>query len=426
MTDLRKSLFAKITAILLLAAAVTGAVLGVIGNFAIGAGYGTAASYREDNLCLEPMESAMYTALWYTVEDNPGYYGNRLSRDYQGFSAVIYDGPAEDGVILGRWDTKPTVAAVQHTMTVAYDKASAIERGIFSGLTGDNGALYEPAGYYTVVGWLAPHPPQNSEFALAATVYRILHPLVGSTIVLITFLSVIVSALLLVFLLCAAGHRKCSDHITPGLQDRIPLDLYICIAGGIFVCLLWAAAVSADALYSLSNALFALSAAYLCLLGCGLVAVAFLMTLATRLKLGKWWRNTLCWIIVYKCWRLISCLWRKLRGLFRAIPFIWRSALAVCLVLLLQTSLTYLSLASHNGGLFILVMLAIDIAILIAAAWFVRQLQLVKNTGKALASGNLDAKADTANMYFDVKEHAEHLNAIGLGMTRAVEAAHKK
>jgi len=226
MTDLRKSLLAKITAILLLAAAVTGAILGVIGNLAVGYGYGTADSYAEDRLCLDPMESAMFTALWYTVEDNAAYYGSRLNREYQGFSAIIYDGPVENGVMLGQWNTKPTVAAVEHTMTVTYDRSSATGKDIFSSLTGDSAVLYEPAGYYTVVGWLLPHPPQNSEFALGAMIYDILHPLVGSTIVLITFLLVIVSVLLLVFLLCSAGHRHGVNGVVPNWQDRIP---WICM-----------------------------------------------------------------------------------------------------------------------------------------------------------------------------------------------------
>ena len=41
--------------------------------------------------------------------------------------------------------------------------------------------------------------------------------------------------------------------------------------------------------------------------------------------------------------------------------------------------------------------------------------------GKALAAGDLEAKLDARRMYWDVKTHAESLNAIGVGMNKAVE-----
>ena len=41
--------------------------------------------------------------------------------------------------------------------------------------------------------------------------------------------------------------------------------------------------------------------------------------------------------------------------------------------------------------------------------------------GAALAAGNLEAKIDTRKMARDIKRHAENLNAIGTGMTKAVE-----
>ena len=47
--------------------------------------------------------------------------------------------------------------------------------------------------------------------------------------------------------------------------------------------------------------------------------------------------------------------------------------------------------------------------------------QQVQDMGRALAAGDLEAKLDTRKMYWDVKGHAENLNAIGVGMNRAVE-----
>ena len=49
------------------------------------------------------------------------------------------------------------------------------------------------------------------------------------------------------------------------------------------------------------------------------------------------------------------------------------------------------------------------------------QMQKVRDMGSALAAGDLDAQLDTEKMYFDIKRHAEDLNAIGVGMNKAVE-----
>ena len=49
------------------------------------------------------------------------------------------------------------------------------------------------------------------------------------------------------------------------------------------------------------------------------------------------------------------------------------------------------------------------------------QLQKVRDMGQALAAGDLDAQLDTRKMLPDIRRHAENLNAIGVGMNRAVE-----
>jgi len=438
MYDLRKSLPAKIIAVILLVITAFGTALGILGNVALGQGYGTAESFYEDILCQEPLQQAMYSALWRTTEDNPSYYDHQLITRYQGFAARIYDGDPSDGMALGTWGNMPTPVGLRHSFTVEYEVGPALEAGIFERpateatfsqteeTTAGEGSsalftVYQPAGYYTVVGYLPEILPPGSDFYLAKLVYDLLSHLAGSSIVGLTLILLTVSVLLLVFLLCAAGHRKGCDHICPNWQDRIPLDLHLCLAVGIFCCFLGAGVMSVDGLSSLTSVLFSLAVFALCMLCCGLVMVAIFMTLATRCKLGKWWKNTLCWMILHRCWRLLKNLYQRLRSLIRMVPFTWRSILMVCCILLLQTILTLLAFESYNGGFFFLVMLAADGALIVAAAWFVRQLQLVKDTGKALAQGDLEAKADVKKMYFDVKEHAEHLNTIGLGMTRAVE-----
>ena len=153
-----------------------------------------------------------------------------------------------------------------------------------------------------------------------------------------------------------------------------------------------------------------------------LAALAVLMSLSTRVKLGKWWRNSLC----YMLFRWVRRLWRRflagVRGLIGILPMTWRTVMLAAGVLFLQLCLSLLSFHSYaNNGLFFLLLLALDGAVIAGAAWLTVQAQKIRDEGRALAEGNLEAKIDTHGMYRDMKAHAENLNAIGQGLNRAVE-----
>ena len=86
-----------------------------------------------------------------------------------------------------------------------------------------------------------------------------------------------------------------------------------------------------------------------------------------------------------------------------------------------QSVLVLLFLESGGSFFFFLITAVLDTTLVICAAWITFQLQKVRDMGSALAAGDLDAQLDTEKMYFDVKRHAEDLNAIGVGMNKAVE-----
>ena len=168
---------------------------------------------------------------------------------------------------------------------------------------------------------------------------------------------------------------------------------------------------------------FALQIGTICLsaIGGSCVLLAAMLTLATRLKKGKWWRNTVCWQAVRWCKRLWRRCWQAFVELVRILPMTWRVILGLLAVLGAQSILTLLVFDSYEGFFFFLVAIGLDIALAGAAAWMTVQLQKVRDMGAALAAGDLEAQLDTEKMYFDVKRHAEDLNAIGVGMNKAVE-----
>ena len=55
----------------------------------------------------------------------------------------------------------------------------------------------------------------------------------------ILVISLLLFAISVIYLLCAAGHRPDTDEIVPNLQDKIPLDLYFAIVCPILLAILF-------------------------------------------------------------------------------------------------------------------------------------------------------------------------------------------
>ena len=395
--DLRQSLPAKIAAFLLFFTAAAAATAGAAAVTLLSLGYGTAASFQEDISGQQAMEQMMEQAVRYALTENEDYDYGAYSAEYLleravGFSAQVFD---QNGEPVGSWGVVP---AGERTLARTVGQVS---------LLGER---------FTVYGYLSDFLPAGSEFALRFVLYNLLHSLhFGLTLALTAFLLAL-ALTALVFLFCAAGHRAGRAGISLNWQDRIPLDLYLCLAG-LLACLI---PVPYLAYY---GGMLALNITILCLtVGAEAVLVlALLLTLATRFKKGRWWRNTVCWRLARWCKKLWTRFCGGFMELVRILPMTWRAILTVLAVLSAQSVLTVFIFAFYDGFFFLPVVAAMDIALLVGAAWMTRQLQMIRDMGSALAAGDLEAHLDTEKMYFDVKRHAEDLNAIGVGMNKAVE-----
>ena len=396
-TDLRQSLAAKCAAVLLFFAAAAGALIGSAAIAYISCGYGSASTFEEDLLCRTALDSAMTEAFYYAISESSDYDYQDWSAGFEleragGFSAQVFD---RNGKLVGGWGDVPdgdrTLCRAEKTFR--YQE--------------------EP---FAVQGYVSVELPAGSNFAVRLGMYNQLRALPYGVTVVLTVLLYVLALAALVFLLCAAGHKRGREGVSLNWQDRIPLDLYLCISVGLF-SLAMVPAISGD------GAPIALEIATLCMspLCCAAVALATLLTLASRFKKGKWWRNTVCWRLVRWCVKTWKRCWRAIVELVRILPMTWRVILAVLGVLAGQSILVLLFFGSNGSFLIFLLTAVLDAALVAGTAWLVIQLQQVRDMGAALAAGDLEAQLDTEKMYFDVKRHAEDLNAIGVGMNKAVE-----
>lgn len=233
-------------------------------------------------------------------------------------------------------------------------------------------------------------------------------------------LCILLALACLIFLFCAAGHRKRETEPRLNQLDRIPLDLYAAAVVGACILLIF---VIGDLLrWNMPSGYAAIMQMVFifAFIGCasfGLV-LALLLSFATRVKCGKWWRNTVIYCVLRLIWRAVKAVWHGIGRIGRMIPIVWRTAL-IMLGLYIIGFILFILMYDESGG-WLLVGLLFSIVIYAAAIFGAWQMKGIKKAGQQLAEGKFDEKIDTKHMYWEFKSHAENLNSIGDGLAKEV------
>lgn len=263
----------------------------------------------------------------------------------------------------------------------------------------------------------ADYPAQDSVY-WALRIYDVMAEFAPNAAVVVTVCA-LAELLFLVFLARAAGRRVGREETVAGWQEKIPFDLYAAVVLGGSAMLVAAAASGTEDTFQGFEPIM-IAAVLACCAAAYALFLAFWMTLCARVKLGRWWENTVCcWLlrlcrrILRWCWRVLCRAWGALAGFVRGIPLVWRTAVGCCVIGVLLFALE----SNHADGL----LLALLAVLSVAACLLSMQLRRLQKGGEALAAGDLTSQVDTSHMYFDLKRHGENLNAISRGMSIAVE-----
>lgn len=262
----------------------------------------------------------------------------------------------------------------------------------------------------------AAYPAQDSVY-WALRIYDVMAELAPNAAVVVTVCA-LAELFFLVFLARAAGRRVGREEAVAGWQEKIPFDLYAAVVLGGSAMLVAAAASGMENTFGFEPIMIA--AVLACCAAAYALFLAFWMTLCARVKLGRWWENTVCcWLlrlcrrVLRWCWRVLCRAWGALAGFVRGIPLVWRTAVGCCVIGVLLFALE----SNHADGLLLMLIAVLSVA----ACLLSMQLRRLQKGGEALAAGDLTSQVDTSHMYFDLKRHGENLNAISRGMSIAVE-----
>ena len=230
-------------------------------------------------------------------------------------------------------------------------------------------------------------------------------------------------AVCFVFLLCAAGHRPGVEGVRPGWGTKIPLDL---LTAAVALVLFWGIQMVVEANFG------GIGVVLVVVLGPAILAGVFTgwcMSLALRVKLGGWWRNTVIYVALRWAWKVLKKLGgglraagRGLAGLLGGVPLVGKTVLiflGLCVLegLGILVSLGFFWSWGVLAFLWVLEKILLFLAVL-AVALMCRKLLL---GGRALAAGDLAYQVDTSRMVLDFKSHGEDLNHIAQGMAAAVD-----
>ena len=142
-----------------------------------------------------------------------------------------------------------------------------------------------------------------------------------------------------VFLLCASGRRAGKEEPQPGWATKIPVDLLTAGFGGAVFGLVGLFVEAGYFYYWWEQVAIMVS----CAAGIWILTLGWCMSIALRIKLGGWWKNSVIWFALCLCWKLLKLLGRGLRGcgrgvagLMRGIPLVWKTVLGFCGVVALE------------------------------------------------------------------------------------------
>ena len=319
--------------------------------------------------------------------------------------AAIY---REDGTLLWIWRSDQAVS----------------DRWSFSDITQSwNGESAYPKGLYQLRVTLTAGLPIDDTYAMADRLIDLAYAL-RYWIYAIIAAAAVLSVECFVFLLCASGRHTGEEGVRPGWGTRLPLD--VLTVGGFLGSFFLIELVIEEVMYQNSSDLLTL----LLLAACGVyvlvVFTGWCMSLALRIKLGGWWKNTVVWralvLAARVCKRLrhgLAALSGGIASLFRGIPLVWKTATVYCALALLEV--LFILMCWWETDVLMVLWLLEKLLLFPVVLYCALVLRRLQKGGEALAAGDLSYQVDTKRMFWDFRRHGEDLNSIAQGMTRVVD-----
>lgn len=231
-------------------------------------------------------------------------------------------------------------------------------------------------------------------------------------LIAVCVLATVILCTCFIFLICAAGHKKDKEELCAGALTMIPLDIFF---------IGWLTLGTIGVL--LTDEFWGISAVIYLLVGvlpiCLVLVTSFLADFRLRVKLGKWWQNTVIYLVCHFCIKVWKKLWKFNKEIFLALPLIWKTAILVIGVWAIEAFMFIIFY--YEQEMYLILGFIEKMILLPMILYCALMLRRLHRSGEELAAGNLSYHTDTSKMFWDFKTHGENLNSIALGISKAVE-----
>lgn len=397
MTKLTHNLGIKVICIFLALISGFGAFTSIVGILFAGESgifSDTPKSYYETPWCENTTFAyADNVVRWYIDGASPEDLAKNFSGENTNFAFELYD---PNGNLVA-WSDLPEQIGMTASYSYYYNEVRNPD-GTYT--------YYDAPVAYTVTSYVASPLSASDNYWLSFRLYSLTISL-GYWLFLIAGCSILIFLGLLAYLLCAAGHRDNSNEIFLNIQDRIPLDLYGFLIFGLAA---FTGSFLQSSTYYGNPDLGYLMLIVLTIFILETLFLAAIMTLATRLKKGHWWENTILYRIGMVFFRMLGWLWGVIKDSLFALPATWKVAVGWLIV-----STIYLANSYHAASTLFLNFILLIVFCAVAAQW-----QKLSRAGKQLSEGNLEYKVNTRRMLRSFRQHGENLNNISKGIAIAL------
>ncbi len=270
---------------------------------------------------------------------------------------------------------------------------------------------------YIAVGLFVSDTPTVTDDVFAATKIVDITAKYANFYPVVCAISGIILIVLLIWLCCASGYRKGSDTPSPIWFDKIPFELFI--AAGV---------VAANALYAgylycayyiwrSGLRMFTLAATAAILLAVFVFIPLTLMTLATRIKTGTFWKYSVVGFVFRLMLSALRFIWRAICS----IRLTWRIFLGMSAIFAAEIFALALSDLGRIDFFSILLLGAIHFLLTCFLMIWAEGYTRIRDYAKKVSEGELGSKIDRNFLFGDLRITADYLEGIDEGVKKAVD-----
>lgn len=229
-------------------------------------------------------------------------------------------------------------------------------------------------------------------------------------IIFILIISLVIIAVLLVFLIYSIGCREANGgkiEISRNFSDKIPLDIYLVCCG--IICIISHLCVP---VFSNTISSTFITGYIVTLIWC-LMIFSFTMTLSVRCKCENPLKNTM----LFRFFKWLAAHNSSFRYFINGIPIVWKGVILLSFLAVVEFAFIFIG-NKGDYALFWLIEKLIVTPLLLVVVINFRQL---KSSIKKIAESDIDLKVDDEHLIGEFKDCAKDLNSINESMQKIVD-----